>query len=71
MPGEIDIGEVSSQKQLDNIKAIIENAIKNAKSVDEIAQLEQALAVGKLPPHLQHLAGGGAPAAGADKMATD
>ncbi len=55
-------------------QAIIEQAIKNAKSVDEIAQLEQALATGKLPPSLQHLAAGSAPAAangGGDKMATD
>jgi len=60
VPGEIDLAQ--TQKHAEQIRANIQQAIRNAKSVDDIAQLEQALATGKLPANLQHLV---LPAAGA------
>jgi U2 small nuclear ribonucleoprotein A' len=55
VPGEIPDDSVTTAKQMEQLRAVIEQAIKNAKSVDEVTELEAALAAGRLPPHLAHL----------------
>jgi len=58
VPGELIDDAAQTAKQVELLRGVIEQAIKNATSVDEVAQLEAALAAGRLPPHLQHLMGG-------------
>jgi len=55
VPGEIPDDNAAAAKQMEQLRAVIEQAIKNAKSVDEVTELEAALAAGRLPPHLAHL----------------